>query len=105
MFEESIMTYMRDLLGITGTDAKELFECYVETLEELCKKLEEAVERRDVMEVRNITHSIVGSSTNIGANTIAEHAILINEAAKSHDFCSVESSLQKLKEYSVMLRQ
>lgn len=104
MFKESIMTYMNDFLGITGGDAKELFDCYVETLEELCKKLEEAVEQQDVAEVRNITHSIAGSSANIGANTIAELAIAINAAAKSHDFNSVKSSLQKIKEYVAMLR-
>lgn len=105
MLKETIIAYMREHLGITGIDAAELFDCYVETVDELCKKLEQAIERFDVPEIRNITHSIAGSSANIGANSIAESAIAINTAAKSNDFNALETSLRKLKEYSEMLRQ
>ncbi|MDD2478328.1 MAG: Hpt domain-containing protein [Victivallaceae bacterium] len=105
MLKESIIIYMRDILGITGSDAEELFDCYVETLEQLCQKLEQAVEQHNVMEIRNITHSIMGSSSNIGANIISEQAAAANMAAKSHDFGSVKSLSQELKKYPEILRK
>ncbi|MDD2403070.1 MAG: Hpt domain-containing protein [Victivallaceae bacterium] len=104
MPRKPIMNYMREFLGITGQDADDLFDCFIESFEELCQKLESAIEQRDVMEIRRVTHSIIGSSSNLGCEDISQHAMDINTAAKSNDFEHMHQPMQKLKEHLEIFR-
>ncbi len=81
--KKTIIDYMIESLEVSAEDAAELFDMYLETLDEHCVKMQAAVDKADFAEIRLLTHSLTGCSGNVGAEYIVEAVRELNAAAKA----------------------
>ena len=71
----------------------ELLDIFMEDFEQKRKPLQEAVEKKDFEEVKNICHSLKGASGNISAKPLRETLLKIEEMGKNNDFTGVDDLL------------
>ncbi len=94
--KDVIIGYMKEMLEMSDEDSTELFDVYMETLNEHCTGLDAAVKAADYAEIRRLTHSLTGCSGNVGAEDIVEVVREINAAAKAANQTAAVNGLRRL---------
>ena len=77
--------------------AREVAEAFVESGRELLAQLEAAVPRSDAAQVRLHAHSLKGAAANIGARTLADLALHIEEAGREERLDEAARLLPELR--------
>jgi len=80
-------------MGLSDGDAKEFVDDLINQIDDHIPKIQTAIDANDVEELEHLTHSIKGSSTNIGAGGIADLLTEFNTYIKS------KSNTDVIKEY------
>lgn len=71
--ESRLLSRLQELNRVTGKDTtSELVSLFCEDTDTQISDLREAVERRDPAAIRKVSHSLKGSSDNLGASRMAE---------------------------------
>lgn len=92
-------------LGLEEDEFLELVELYIETCSADLAKLESAVQQSNIKEVAELSHSIKGSSGNLGFMNVFEMAKEIEEKARNHIIEGAVSSVQSIKEIVKQITQ
>ena len=103
--KRKIMNYMGQALELEESDAKELLDMYIETLNEHCSKLEAAVASADFNEIRRLTHSLTGCSGNVGAEEIVDAVRDVNSGAKIPSAEACSAAMIRLEALRVKLNE
>lgn len=82
--KQDVFDFFTNGLGLSMEDAQPLYETFLESFGEMVAALR-AASPDDEMELRRITHSIIGFSQNVGASDLFEAAKTLNACAKAHD--------------------
>lgn len=85
-------------LGLDEDEFLELVDLYLETCSTDIVKLESAVHQSNIQRVVELSHSLKGSSGNLGFMDIFEVAKGIEERARNDVIAGAESSVQSIKE-------
>ena len=89
------------LVHLIGEDEseviKELVQTYKNDTQELMQSLREAVANRDLNTITWATHTIKSSSSNLGANQLAELAYTLEEFGKAGDISMLSTQLIQLE--------
>ena len=72
-------------MGLSDEEAKDFVKELISQIEELLPAIEKATEEKDFHQMERLTHSIKGSSTNIGTGGIAELLVDYNTYLKTGD--------------------
>jgi hypothetical protein len=87
-------------MGLSDDDAKAFVSELVPQIEEQIPQIEEALEAEDFHKMERLTHSIKGSSTNVGTGGVADVLVDYNTYLKSGDNKAVAARyLEILKTY------
>jgi HPt (histidine-containing phosphotransfer) domain-containing protein len=70
------------LKEVIGDDLKEIVEAYQATLPELLCQINEGIDSQDASAVQLHSHTLKGSSANIGANDLSEMCLQLEMEAK-----------------------
>lgn len=81
----TILNYLENTFGVSGNDATELLDLYLQTVTENCGKLDEACAAADYDKASKVAHSIKGCALNCGHAEVAELAKSMEHSAKAHD--------------------
>jgi CheY-like chemotaxis protein len=92
------LNLMRELFGAIDETAKGLLRRFADTTGNLIAELDRASAARDGTAAREAAHSIKGAARSAGAGTVAEHAGIIEIAAKSGDWYTVDGHRPALAE-------
>jgi len=75
-------TNLEMLKEVIGDDLKEILDAYQATLPELLKQIESGIQSKDAAAVQLHSHTLKGSSANIGANDLADICFILETEAK-----------------------
>ena len=92
-------------LGLEEDEFLELVELYIETCSADLVKLESAVQQSNIQEVVELSHSIKGSSGNLGFMNVFDMAKEIEEKARDNVIEGAVSSVQSIKEIVKQISQ
>ena len=87
---------VKELYELMGDDYKTVFDAFLTSLNEHLPNLKTAVENKNVQDVVTITHTLKGSSANIGANRFSCASKRFLESAREGDLSDAASMLEKL---------
>lgn len=76
----------------------ELFEIFVEDYKSKRERLEKGLVTKDYEEVRNVAHSLKGSSGNISAKILREKVLIFEEMGAKNNVDNYEGVLMDLDE-------
>jgi PAS domain S-box-containing protein len=98
--EPPIFDYMamRERLMDDDDLIKSIAEAFLSDLPNDLKKLQAAVEKRDMEQAAAIAHKIKGSSGNVGGMLLSASALIIEQAGKANDLQVVYDELPKLEQ-------
>lgn len=71
------------LKEIIGDELKEILEVYLQSSPDLINGIAQALESENMDDLRIHSHTLKGSSANIGANQLAEYSAQMEEMAKN----------------------
>ena len=87
--KQDVLDFFTQELGLAPDDVGPLYETFVESFGAVARDLR-AASPSDEMELRRVTHAIIGFSQNVGAQDLFEAAKALNTAAKAGDVPSCE---------------
>jgi hypothetical protein len=82
--KQDVLNFLATELGLGPDDTQSLYDSFMSSFGELVADLRKAASD-DEMELRRITHSIIGFSQNVGALDLFEEAKTLNACAKAKD--------------------
>ena len=85
-------------MGLGESDAQEFVGDLINQIEEQIPKIDNAIETEDIENLERLTHSIKGSSTNIGVGGVADLLVEFNTYTKT------KSNIDVIKEYFKQLK-
>jgi HPt (histidine-containing phosphotransfer) domain-containing protein len=92
-------------MGLGEDDAKEFVGDLINQIDEQIPKIQNAIDEQDVKQVERLTHSIKGSSTNIGVGGVADLLVEFNTYTKNKaNFTIIKEYFQQLKIYLQKLK-
>lgn len=80
-----VRTYLRETLGLDDAEMPEFIDTFMETFKECVDALGVEGVNSDFMEVRRVTHMLIGLSQNVGAMDLYREAFALNASAKALD--------------------
>ena len=92
--KQDIANYLVNELGLTEADVPELYESFLGSFAECIKDIRALSSFSDFMEIRRITHTLIGFSQNVGANDLFEASRDLNLCAKAEDVPGCERAAQ-----------
>ena len=92
--KQDITNYLVSELGLTEADVPELYESFLGSFAECIKDIRALSSFSDFMEIRRITHTLIGFSQNVGATDLYEAARELNLCAKAEDVSGCERAAQ-----------
>jgi|ACQI01.1.fsa_nt_gi HPt (histidine-containing phosphotransfer) domain-containing protein len=81
------------LKEIIGDDLKEILQAYLDSAPDLISKIDNALKSGNSEELRLHSHSLKGSSANIGANQLSGFSAGLEQMAKNQDLSSNADAL------------
>jgi len=91
-----VFSYSRLLdMGLSQEDANDFVLDLIKQVEDTLPQIEEAISKNDITHLEELTHSIKGSSTNIGTGGIADLLIDFNTYTKSNSDTVILKHYQK----------
>jgi len=92
-------------MGLGEDDAKEFVSDLINQIDEQIPKIKDAINDENVEQIEKLTHSIKGSSTNIGVGGIADLLVEFNTYTKSKsNFAVITEYFNQLKVYLQKLK-
>jgi len=85
-------------MGLGEDDAKDFVGDLINQIDEQIPKIQDAIDDKNVEQLERLTHSIKGSSTNIGVGGVADLLVEFNTYTKS------KSNINVIKEYFKQLK-
>ncbi len=96
--ESGLLSRLRELNQITGKDTtKELVSLFFEDTYNQIAALRQAVERRDPTAIKAVSHSLKGSSDNLGASRMAELCAELETLVRDGDLPGTVDALAALQ--------
>lgn len=103
--KKQILDYLRDSFGLEESDAEDLYQAYIETLNENISKFDSLLANDNFTEFTRAAHTIKGCAMNSGHQEMHNAALELEKAAKANDktLClqlmeSVKNIFRQLKE-------
>jgi HPt (histidine-containing phosphotransfer) domain-containing protein len=84
------------LKDILGNEFVDILNVFLETTPDYIVQLQEAASVKDIDKVKLISHSIKGSSANIGANQLSILGAELEQTAKNNDTEAFEDLITKI---------
>lgn len=85
-------------MGLGESDAQEFVSDLINQIDEQLPKIADAIEAKDMENLERLTHSIKGSSTNIGVGGVADLLVEFNTYTKT------KSNIDVINEYFKQLK-
>ncbi|MCD6295756.1 MAG: Hpt domain-containing protein [Deltaproteobacteria bacterium] len=89
---------LADNLGLDVEDVNELLELYIETTSADLNELKAALDAGNAEEAHQKSHSIKGSSGNLGLNELYEAAKEIDDRARANSLNGLDAMVQTFQE-------
>lgn len=83
--KQQILDYLRDSFGLEGSDAEDLYQSYVDTLNENISKFDSLLANNNFAEFTRAAHTIKGCAMNSGHPEMSSAALELEKAAKAND--------------------
>ncbi|MDH5408320.1 MAG: response regulator [Gammaproteobacteria bacterium] len=96
---------IKELYDLMGDDVNSVFDAFLQSLSEHMPALEQAVEAEDLEQIATISHTLKGSSANIGANKFSSLSKAIMELARAKNFDGINKLLHDLIEESAKITE
>ncbi len=93
--KKDVFDFFTGELGLGQEDAQSLYDTFMSSFGEVVADLRKA-SPADEMELRRITHSVIGFSQNVGALDLFEAARVLNACAKAHDVPGSEAGIARI---------
>lgn len=81
------------LKEIIGDELKEILQVYLESSPDLVNGISQALQSESMEDLRIHSHTLKGSSANIGANQLAEYSAQMEEMAKNQSITGESHTL------------
>ena len=94
--KQDIATYLVNELGLSEEDVPELYESFIDSFADCVKDIRALSSFSDFMEIRRITHTLIGFSQNVGATDLYEVSRALNSCAHAEDPVACEKAAQKI---------
>ena len=92
--KQDIANYLVSELGLGEADVSELYESFLGSFAECVNDIHALKSFSDFMEIRRITHTLIGFSQNVGASDLYEASRELNRCAKAEDSAGCERAAQ-----------
>ena len=92
--KQDIANYLVNELGLTEEDVPDLYESFIGSYADCVKDIHALSNFSDFMEIRRITHTLIGFSQNVGATDLYEAARALNLCAKAEDAAGCATAAQ-----------
>ena len=92
--KQDIANYLVSELGLSEADVPDLYESFLGSYAECVKDIRALSSFSDFMEIRRITHTLIGFSQNVGATDLYEASRALNLCAKAEDVPGCERAAQ-----------
>lgn len=92
--KQDIANYLVSELGLSDSDVPELYESFLGSFADCVKDIHALSSFSDFMEIRRITHTLIGFSQNVGATDLFEASRALNLCAKAEDVPGCERAAQ-----------
>ena len=92
--KQDIATYLVNELGLSEEDVPELYESFIDSFADCVKDIRALSSFSDFMEIRRITHTLIGFSQNVGATDLYEVSRALNACAHAEDPAACEKAAQ-----------
>jgi hypothetical protein len=93
--KNDVLAFFRNDLGLGDEDSAPLYESFMESFGDIVRSLRAAPDS-DFMELRRITHAIIGFSQNVGAIDLFEAAKSLNASAKAADTAACHAGAEQV---------
>lgn len=94
---QEIFTYLETNLGLDQETAKIILEEYVGMMTDYMAKLDAALAATDFDQIRVISHTMKGSSANIGAEIVRAAAYDLEKVGHNHDTAGLPTAVEGVK--------
>ena len=94
--KQDIATYLVNELGLSEEDVPELYESFIDSFADCVKDIRALSSFSDFMEIRRITHTLIGFSQNVGATDLYEVSRALNSCAHAEDPAACEKAAQDI---------
>jgi len=92
------MTILTTLKDVIGDDLNDIIDSFLDLLPSQLNAIQQAIESRDETALRLHAHTLKGSSSNVGANGLAEISRQIEALAKQGDTQGAMSHIAELNQ-------
>ena len=92
--KQDIATYLVNELGLSEEDVPELYESFIDSFADCVKDIRALLSFSDFLEIRRITHTLIGFSQNVGATDLYEVSRALNTCAHAEDPAACEKAAQ-----------
>lgn len=99
---EEIISAIMENLKFTREESLDLFAVYMESIGDSIRELKEACEKRDFIVIKQIAHTLKGSSVRI--KKLREYFINLENAGKSGDIQLCEYIIEEIEKYLIELK-
>lgn len=89
---------LAELQDIMGSDFGKLVKSWQDDTHERVAAMEAAIDAEDGVQLRQVAHSLKGSSSNLGARSVVDICIEMEKLANLKDMDSAKTALPKLRE-------
>ena len=94
--KQDIVNYLVSEMGLSEADVPELYESFIDSFAECVKDIRALSSFSDFMEIRRITHTLIGFSQNVGATDLYEVSRALNTCAHAEDPAACEQAAQAI---------
>lgn len=95
VFSASMVDELYDLMG---EDMSAVYQAFADSLQQNISELETAIGDGNADEVARITHTLKGSSANVGASTLSELCQILMDQARNNDLSQAAEYQTKIKD-------
>ena len=102
--KQQILDYLRDSFGLEGSDAEDLYQSYVETLDENISKFDSLLANDNFTDFTRAAHTIKGCALNSGHQEMHLAALELEKAAKANDKALCLQLMEPVKNIYMQLK-
>jgi len=101
--KNDILVYLKNSFGLEGAEGEELFESYVDTVNENIAKIKEALPSERLEDLVRAAHSIKGCALNCGHTPMADASKEAEFAGKARNISEYKTALAKMEAIAAAL--
>lgn len=85
------------LKEVIGDDLKEILQTFLDTAPSTVEQIQNAVSSRSAEDLRLHSHTLKGSSSNVGATHLSELSLIVENKAKAKEMENVSPDVDRIK--------